>query len=300
MSVNVICACGASYNLKDEYAGSRLACPKCGAAIVVPALPPAPTVHVQAGDAVFARDTFLLNQQHLAIREQYDVADEAGSPIMYVERPRYIFLNVLAIFAGIFAGAVNFIFFGLIAGVLNNSGETSLLAPLALWSVYGSFIVIYLAAALLARKRHITVYLDGSKAEVLLKVRQDNKIQVLTAIYTVLDQEGVQIARFVKKRLHNIIRKRWYCYGGDGELLFVAKEDSMILSILRLFLGSFFGLLRTNYMIYDHDENLLGEFNRKLTILDRYVLDMTPDSLRSVDRRLALAMGVMLDTGEKR
>lgn len=300
MPVNVICACGASYNLKDEYAGSRLACPKCGAAIAVPVLPPAPTVHAQAGHAAFARDTFLLNQRHMAIREKYEVADEAGVPIMYVERPRYIFLNVLAIFTGIFAGAVNFVFFVVITGVLKKSGETALLTPLALWSVYGSFLVAYLVAALAARKRHVAIYRDETRAEILLKIVQEDKIQLLTASFTVLDQQGALIARLVKKRLHNILRKRWYCFGADGSLLFIAKEDSMILSILRLFLGSFFGLLRTNYIIYDHDENILGEFNRKLTILDRYVLDMTADSLRAVDRRSALAMGVVLDTGEKR
>jgi len=43
-----------------------------------------------------------------------------------------------------------------------------------------------------------------------------------------------------------------------------------------------------------------GEFNRKLTILDRYVLDMRADTTRSLDRRIALALGVMLDTGERR
>ncbi|MDD5210053.1 MAG: hypothetical protein PHV36_11745 [Elusimicrobiales bacterium] len=301
MSVNVTCACGAVYNLKDEYAGSQLACPKCGAAIAVPALPPAPPVHVQGGDAVFSRDKFLLNQQHLAIREKYDVADEAGAPLMFVERPRYIFLNVLAIFAGLFAGLVNLFFFGAVgAGIKKGGGDPMLVLLLSLWAVYGSFLVVYLVAAVLAKKRHITIYRDESKAETLLQVLQESKIQILTASFSVLDPQGVRVARIFKKRLHNILRKRWYCHDGAGAALFIAKEDSMILSMLRFFLGSFFGLLRTNYMIYDRGENILGEFNRKLTILDRYVLDMSADSRRSIDRRAALAMGVLLDTGEKR
>ncbi|WP_279384179.1 hypothetical protein [Geotalea toluenoxydans] len=41
-------------------------------------------------------------------------------------------------------------------------------------------------------------------------------------------------------------------------------------------------------------------FNRSFTILDRYVLDMTQDNGQRIDRRLALAMGVLLDTGERR
>jgi len=300
MPVNVTCACGAAYNLKDEYAGSQLSCPKCGAEIDVPALPPAPAMHAQAGDTAFARDKFLLNQRHMAIREKYEVADEAGTPLMFVERPRYIFLNVLAIFGGIAAGAVNLVFFAGVRGFLKAGGDPLLLSLLAFWAFYGSFFVIYLAASLLAKKRHITIYRDDSKAEVLLQVLQDDKVQLLTASYTVHDTQGAPIFRLFKKRLHNIFRKRWYCHDNDGGLIFIAKEDSFILSMLRYFLGSFFGLLRTNYIIFDHDENILGEFNRKLTILDRYVLDMSPDSLRAVDRRAALAMGVLLDTGEKR
>ena len=45
---------------------------------------------------------------------------------------------------------------------------------------------------------------------------------------------------------------------------------------------------------------MIGEFNRKLTLLDRYVLDLTADRERVFDRRIALALGVMLDTGERR
>ena len=90
-------------------------------------------------------------------------------------------------------------------------------------------------------------------------------------------------------------------YDPGGRLLYTAKEDSVILSLLRRFLGSFFGLLRTNFLILRGDsEDVLGEFKRKFTILDRYVLDMSADPQRTVDRRIALALGLMLDTGERR
>lgn len=297
MPINVTCACGAAYNLKDEYAGTQLACPKCGAAIAVPVLPPAPAVHAQGGDPAFARDKFLLNQRHMAIREKYTVADEEGAPIMFVERPRYIFLNTLAIFAGIIPGVINFLFFSVVAHALKG---TPLYLPVLLWGTLGSVFVTAVCAMALAKKRHVTVYRDDSKCEVLLKVLQDSKIQILSASFTVTDPEGNPVAGLNKKYLHNVFRKRWYCFDTSGALLFTAKEDSIILSILRRFMGSFFGLLRTDFIFFDRQENLLGEFNRKLTVLDRYVLDMSADHLRTVDRRAALAMGVMLDTGEKR
>jgi hypothetical protein len=86
-----------------------------------------------------------------------------------------------------------------------------------------------------------------------------------------------------------------------GSVLCVAKEDSIILSLLRRVLGPFFGLLRTNYLITrGSGDTVVGEFKRKFTILDRYVLDLSLDRRRDLDRRLALALGVMLDTGERR
>ena len=62
-----------------------------------------------------------------------------------------------------------------------------------------------------------------------------------------------------------------------------------------------FGLLRTNFIIQrPGDDRVIGEFNRRLTFFDRYVLDLSADREHALDRRLAVALGVLLDTGERR
>jgi uncharacterized protein YxjI len=301
MSITISCQCGENYNLQDEYSGQTLQCPKCGAAITVPVLPPAPPVKQQAGDAAFARDVFLLNQKHMAINEKYYVTDEAGANLMFVERPSYVFRTILAAIGGVIACALSCLFCAFVYGTLTRMGFDLTMSPMGLLSIPVSFFVGYVAAMSLLKKRHVTIYREERrKVETLMSVLQESKIQIITAGYAVVDAGGNQLARLEKNYLYNIFRKRWYCFANSGELLFTAKEDSIILSLLRRFLGSFFGLLRTNFIIYAPDETVLGEFNRKYTILDRYVLDMSPDSLRSVDRRVALALGVLLDTGEKR
>jgi hypothetical protein len=182
-----------------------------------------------------------------------------------------------------------------------SAGAPVRMAGLQLFFAYVvSTLAAVAAAQALARKRHITVYRDDTRREILLNVMQDDRIQLLTASYTVAGPDGVKLARLYKNRLRNLLRKRWYCLAAGGDLVFTAKEDSMIMSILRRFLFGFFGLLRTDFIFLGKDETVVGEFNRRLTILDRYVLDLTADPLRSVDRRVALAMGVLLDTGEKR
>src|SRR5439155_1383823 len=103
-----------------------------------------------------------------------------------------------------------------------------------------------------------------------------------------------------KNYLYNIVRKRWYVKAPDGTTLYVAKEDSIILSLLRRFLGPLFGLLRTNFIIVRNgSEDVVGEFNRKFTLLDRYVLDLKADRARELDRRVlyVVAMACEHDFG---
>ncbi len=135
----------------------------------------------------------------------------------------------------------------------------------------------------------------------MLRVLQDQRVALLTRTYTVVTAAGERLAKLRKTYLHNVIRKRWYVAGPGGEPLAMAIEDSMVLSLLRRVLGPFFGFLRTNFIfVRGRDEEIFGEFNRKFTLLDRYVLDLSADAGRTFDRRIALALGVMLDSGERR
>ena len=112
---------------------------------------------------------------------------------------------------------------------------------------------------------------------------------------------GEPLAILRKTYLHNIVRKRWYVTTPEGAPLAMAIEDSIVLSLLRRVMGTFFGFLRTNFVfVRGADAEIFGEFNRKFTLLDRYVLDLSTDSARTFDRRIAVALGVMLDTGERR
>ena len=298
MSVRVTCQCGTSYELKDEFAGKLVKCPQCGRENRVPARTAGVPVQVQA-DPLFDRDIFLLRQQMLRISEKYDVADEKGANIIYIERPAHFLRNLGAILAAVVAAIVVMVAFATVADQTPPGSTAS--GILILLGVILALVALVAVGVPLSAKRHVTFYRDGSKRDRLLEVLQDKKWQPITATYTVRDFRGKPLASFAKNILYNLIRKRWYIYGPDQRLQFVAKEDSVILSLLRRFLGSLYGILRTNFIILRPDsEDVIGEFKRKFTILDRYVLDMSGDPQRLMDRRVALALGVMLDTGERR
>ena len=306
MPIHVVCdSCNAEYDLKDEHGGTEVKCPKCQGTIDVP---PAKAedddaatrrAAPSAGHPAFHRDKFLLRQKHLSISEKYFVWDEAGNELLFVERPAHLFRNLLALTVALLIATGGLILLVGGAFAVLPEGVTQGIAA----AVGGLVAVTASLAAFIAirPKRHISFYADSSMTELVLKTFQDQKVALFNATYTVTDAEHQLLGTFRKNYVYNIIRKRWYGYDADGSLLVVAKEDSLILALLRRFLGNLFGILRRNYIFLKPDqETALGEFNRKFTLLDRYVLDMSVDHDHVLDRRMAVALGVLLDTGERR
>jgi uncharacterized protein YxjI len=295
MAVVVSCRCRNTYTLKDEYAGKLVECPQCGAANK--ASESTLTPKSQADDA-FNRDIFLLRQKHPSINQKYQVSDEQGNAILFVERPTYFFRTLFALFvAWIAMMGVYLMGMTLAAGSVRN-GSAGGLALVVMLAAPISFVVVAMA---LSKKRHVTFYRDESRTQKMFDVLQDKKVQFPMRTYTVRDASGRPLASFKKNYLYNIFRKRWEMRAPNGSVMCVAKEDSIILSLLRRVIGPLWGLLRTNFIITRGESDMvMGEFKRKFTILDRYVLDLTTDRRRDLDRRLGLALGVMLDTGERR
>lgn len=300
-------------------------CPTCRKSFTAPP----PIARAAQADPAFDRDKFLLRQKVISISEQYEVGDEQNRPIVYVLRPAHALQNGAAILAAIACLLIvlgGFIFLGNILFGQRSGG----LAVMVILGFGFGIVAAFFVGVICSAKRHITFYRDKTKAEKLMDVLQDAKFQPINSAFTLRDRDGQVLARFRKNILTNFLRKRWHCYSPAGTLLCTAMEDSMLLSLLRRFLGTFYGLLRTNFIILAPEDYVppsgggtadavqsgasstlsyssprsesrqIGEFNRKFTLFDRYVLDLSADPTRTLDRRVALALGVMLDTGEKR
>jgi predicted Zn finger-like uncharacterized protein len=309
MAIALTCPqCSQTFQLKDEMAGRKVRCPECESVLTVPEATPEPDDPSLDADPLmhpaFQRDRFFFRQKLLTIGEKYSVTDDQERPILFIERPAHFVKSLLAAFA-----AVAVFFIGLMVALVSSLSLQNVqpkglsVAVFVIMLLIGVVATVWVAFTL-SPKRHISFYADDTKTHLLLQVLQDKKFQPIVSTYTVTIPEIGVVGHIKKNILTNILRKRWDVLDPDGTLILLAREDSLLLSLLRRFLGPLFGFLRTNFVLMvprPGAEGLIrGEFNRKFTLVDRYVLDLSLDRPRMIDRRLAAALGVMLDTGEHR
>ena len=159
-------------------------------------------------------------------------------------------------------------------------------------------------------RRNITVFGDDSKSEPLLFISQDHYWEIFHRSFTVADADGQVIAKLSRNNFTSLFRRGWIIMAPSGATIARAREDSLLLAAIRRivqfipFVALIGGIIKTDFHFLARDstgnEQKIGAFNRRLTLFDKYVLDLTEDSERKLDRRVALAVGVLLDTAEKR
>lgn len=258
-------------------------------------------IQIHSLDEAFSRDRFLMVQKRLAINEKYFISNDQNERVLFVERKQHLLQQLLAVsatFVVILAVAM-----GIGSVLMLDELSEPLKGGIAMAGILLGGIGAVATFLFLYPKRHVTFYRDDTRRETLLSITQDNQVQILFAHFTVLDASGVPLAKLRKNQLTNLFRKCWECKHPNGSPMCVAMEDSIAFAILRRLFGTMMGALRTNFILLAGTgvpERLLGKFDRQFTLFDKYVLDMTTDPMRELDRRVALAIGVLLDTGERR
>jgi len=232
-----------------------------------------------------------IRQKIIAISEKYTVRDEYGNPRFYVVRPPHL-RHTMAVGLGVTAVRIGILI--MFVRLLFSGNEL-----LAIGLMIAGNIALGYAAALLLPYRDIAIYSDESQQIRLLAVCQQNKIGWYRR-FVLYDCMGNIVAMLRRPTLRSMFRATWIAETPDGQLISVAREDSLARAVLRRYLGPLFGILRTNFNFEFPNGAVYGLYNRKLTLNDQYLLDLRGDPGRTVDRRVALALGILLDTGEGR
>jgi hypothetical protein len=159
------------------------------------------------------------------------------------------------------------------------------------------------------QRRNITVYADDSASQQVMTLYQEHYLELIKREYTITDEQSGEKVGFASR--HNIkswFRRRWDVTDASGAA-FVVRENSSAMTVIRRlvdwipYVNLVGWLIPTNFEFYAADPaglTRLGTFNRKRSITDKYVMDLAGDGSRRLDRRLAVAMGLLLDTAEAR
>ena len=157
---------------------------------------------------------------------------------------------------------------------------------------------------------HITIFEDDTATTAVLTLKQVSGFGAIQRQFELVDADGSSIARFNRHNIKSWFRRHWQVLHHDGSVIAHAREDSPAIAALRRifewvpYVSIVVGFIRTNFHLSRIDEGgnevHAGTFNRKFSIGDKYALDLSDDRMRLLDRRIALALGILLDTGEAR
>ncbi len=156
-------------------------------------------------------------------------------------------------------------------------------------------------------KEDIRFYTDQTRAEELLRIKARQRFDP-AARYDVTDSDGNVIGAIQKVFGASLLRSTYLLFGSSGEQVATVMEESQAVAILRRAVG-FVPYLDNvapwlpipYHFIYERDGRILGTHRRRLMKLrDFYDIDLSADSDRSIDRRLALAIAVGIDALQAR
>jgi uncharacterized protein YxjI len=156
----------------------------------------------------------------------------------------------------------------------------------------------------LAIKEDIRFFADESESQELFRIKARSAFDIGGARYDVTDAPGAPIGKLEHVFKHSLFRSTWKVTDADDGDVMTAHERSLPMAIARRlidFVPDFGGLVPIPYNFdFLIDGTVVGHMNRKFQLRDRYVLDLTGDHDRRVDRRLAVALAIGLDALQNR
>jgi uncharacterized protein YxjI len=176
--------------------------------------------------------------------------------------------------------------------------------PLAVGETPAGGPVAFVRQKKLAIKEDIRFYADESETRELFRIKARSMFDVGGARYDVTAADGSPLGALEHHFAKSLLRTTWNVTGAGGEEVAVARERSQFGAILRRvidFVPDVGGWIPIpyNFDILSGD-SVIGRMDRKFQLRDRYVLDLSGDTERRLDRRLAVALAIGLDTLQNR
>jgi uncharacterized protein YxjI len=176
--------------------------------------------------------------------------------------------------------------------------------PLAAGDTPAGPPIAYVRQKKLAIKEHIRFCSDENETQELFHIQAQTWLDTGGSRYEVVDAHDGKIGLLHHVFGKSLLRTTWNVLDAAGEEVAVAQERSQAMAILRRgidFVPDIGGLIP---IPYNFDlligGAVVGRMDRKFQLRDRYVLDLSGDPDKKLDRRLAIALAVGLDTLQNR
>ena len=154
----------------------------------------------------------------------------------------------------------------------------------------------------MSMKEDIRFFAHEDETEELFRIKARSMME-LGGRYDVTTPAGEKIGVLEKVFGKSLLRSTWRILDADEQEVAVAQERSILVAIARRVAdlvpyGEFVPILF--HFRIDRGEQHLGDFTRPIGVRDRYTLDLSGDTERTIDRRLGITLGVALDALQSR
>jgi uncharacterized protein YxjI len=175
--------------------------------------------------------------------------------------------------------------------------------PLAAGDEPAGAPVAFVRQRKLAIREDIRFYGDEGETQELFRIAARQWLDTGSSRYDVVAADGERIG-VLHHLLKSIVRTTWSVQDGNEQELAIARERSQLGAVARRlidFVPDVGGFIPIPYN-FDlvRDDEVIGRIDRKFQLRDRYVLDLSGDPEQRIDRRLAIALAVGLDTLQNR
>ena len=154
----------------------------------------------------------------------------------------------------------------------------------------------------MAIKEDIRFFKDENETEELFRIKARSLME-FGGRYDVTTPDGEKIGVLGKVFGKSLLRSTWSILDPNERELAIARERSQFWAIVRRVIdqvpyGDFIPIVF--HFRIDRGDQHLGDFTRAIGIRDKYTLDLSADGERTIDRRLAIALGIALDALQSR
>jgi uncharacterized protein YxjI len=173
------------------------------------------------------------------------------------------------------------------------AGETPVGGPIA-----------YVRQKRMAIKEDIRFFADEEETTELFRIKARRMLEI-GGNYDVTTPDGQKIGVLQKVFGRSLFRSTWRILDEHESVLATGQERSLFLAIARRlidfvpYVGEYIPI-PYNFELNDPEGKRIGGMDRKFQIRDKYLLDLSDDHERRVDRRLAIALAIGLDTLQNR